>query len=152
MRRGFHMTNRCILCVSVAESVNHLLHCEPCFLAWASFIFRFRPLQVQPPSIEALIVSQDRERVDDLSGRGKVLWFGVLTVVCWVIWREPRKHGYFKKVGKHGHSSDTSTWVSPACQRIKIYIYCFWTRLGHIRILLSNGNQGFFGKMIRKMV
>jgi hypothetical protein len=84
-RRGMVVVNRCWLCESDGESVDHLLlHCEAARALWNAFFVRFGLYWVMPCSVKELLASWWS------SGRSRstVVWKMVPLCIMWCIWSE----------------------------------------------------------------
>jgi hypothetical protein len=84
-RRGMVVVNRCWLCKTEGESVDHLLlYCVAASALWSAFFARFDLCLVMPRSIKELFVSWW------LGGRTRsaVVWKMVPHCSMWCIWRE----------------------------------------------------------------
>jgi hypothetical protein len=79
------MVNKCWLCESEEESVDHLLlHCGAASALWNAFFARFGLSWVMPSSVKELYASW-------WSGgcsRSAVVWKMVPLCIMWCIWRE----------------------------------------------------------------
>jgi hypothetical protein len=84
-RRGMVVVNRCWLCESDGESVDHLLlHCGAARTLWNSFFTRFGLCWVMPSTIKDLYASWwTGGRV-----RSAVVWKMVPLCIMWCVWRE----------------------------------------------------------------
>lgn len=83
------MANRRCLCHKEAETIDHLfLLCDIPQILWYFLLHRFQRPWVMPPSVKMIIDVWSQESVGDLSGRGKLLWLSVPSIVSWIIWRE----------------------------------------------------------------
>jgi hypothetical protein len=84
-QRGMIMVNRCWLCESNGEFVDHLLlHCEVANALWNVIFSRFGVCWVMPGSVRELFASWwsgDRSR-------SAVVWKMVPLCLMWCIWRE----------------------------------------------------------------
>jgi hypothetical protein len=84
-RRGMVVVNRCWLCESDGESVDHLLlHCGTARALWNAFFDRFGLCWVMPCSVKELLASwwsSDRSR-------SAVVWKMVPLCIMWCIWSE----------------------------------------------------------------
>jgi hypothetical protein len=84
-RRGMVVVNRCWLCESDEESVDHLLlHCGAARALWNAFFDRFGLCWVMPCSVNELLASWWS------SGRSRsaVIWKMVPHCIMWCIWSE----------------------------------------------------------------
>jgi hypothetical protein len=84
-RRGLVVVNRCWLCESDGESVDHLLlHCGVARALWNAFFDRFGLCWVMPGSVKELLTSWWS------SGRSRsaVVWKMVPLCIMWCIWSE----------------------------------------------------------------
>jgi hypothetical protein len=84
-RRGLVLVNRCWLCESDGESVDHLLlHCGVARALWNAFFDRFGLCWVMPGSVKELLASWWS------SGRSRsaVVWKMVPLCIMWCIWSE----------------------------------------------------------------
>lgn len=87
--RGWHLVNRCSLCLSNEETASHLfLHCEVAHKVWCYFRSRFNQPWVKPKSMDGLLFAWCPDSDPDLSKGGKLLLFCIPTIVCWMLWRK----------------------------------------------------------------
>jgi hypothetical protein len=84
-RRGMIVVNRCYLCKSDGESVDHLLlHCEVANALWNAILSRLGLCWVMPNSVRKLLACW-------CSGgrtRSAVAWKMIPLCLMWCIWRE----------------------------------------------------------------
>jgi hypothetical protein len=84
-RRGLVVVNRCWLCESDVESVDHLLlHCAVARDLWIAFFARFGLCWVMPRSVKELLASWWTAG----RTRSAVVWKMVPHCILWCIWRE----------------------------------------------------------------
>jgi hypothetical protein len=84
-RRGLVVVNRCWLCESDVESVDHLLlHCAAARDLWIAFFARFGLCWVMPRSVKELLASWWTAG----RTRSAVVWKMVPHCILWCIWRE----------------------------------------------------------------
>jgi hypothetical protein len=84
-RRGLVVVNRCWLCETEGESVDHLLlHCAAARDLWNAFFARFGLCWVMPRSVKELLASWWTAGCM----RSTVVWKMVPHCILWCIWRE----------------------------------------------------------------
>jgi hypothetical protein len=84
-RRGLVVVNRCWLCESDGESVDHLLlHCGAARALWNAFFIRFGLCWVMPGSVKELLASW----WSCGRSRSAVVWKMVSLCIMWCIWSE----------------------------------------------------------------
>jgi hypothetical protein len=95
-RRGLVVVNRCWLCESDVESVDHLLlHCAVARDLWTTFFARFGLCWVMPRSVKELLASWWTAG----RTRSAVVWKMVPHCILWCIWRE-RNNRCFEGVSR----------------------------------------------------
>jgi hypothetical protein len=95
-RRGLVVVNRCWLCESDVESVDHLLlHCAVARDLWITFFARFGLCWVMPRSVKELLASWWTAG----RTRSAVVWKMVPHCILWCIWRE-RNNRCFEGVSR----------------------------------------------------
>jgi hypothetical protein len=84
-RRGLVVVNRCWLCETEGESVDHLLlHCAAARGLWSAFFARFGLCWVMPRSVQEFLASWwTRGR-----SSSAIVWKMVPHCILWCIWRE----------------------------------------------------------------
>jgi hypothetical protein len=84
-RMGMVVVNRCWLCETEGESVDHLLlHCATSSVLWNAFFARFGLCWVMPRSVKESFASWWTGG----HSRNAVVWKMVSHYIMWCIWRE----------------------------------------------------------------
>jgi hypothetical protein len=87
-KRNLILINRCCLCKSDEENVNHLfLHCEIAHSLWYAMFNRFGLSWVMPSKVAGLFASW----WSGGQSRSVVVWMMVLLCIMWCLWLERNK-------------------------------------------------------------
>jgi hypothetical protein len=130
-RRGLVVVNRCWLCETEGESVDHLLlHCVTASALWNAFFARFGLCWVMPRTVKELIAcwwSGSRTR-------SAVVWKMVPHCILWCIWRE-RNNRCFEDLASSPEEllhyflfslySWTMGWLAPRCISFSVFLSYF---------------------------
>ncbi|OVA17172.1 Reverse transcriptase zinc-binding domain [Macleaya cordata] len=85
-KKGMIIVNRCYLCRSDGESVNHmLLHCPFTREIWTSFLVEFGISWAFQKEVKYVFAEGVTKC---FSEKGSVLWRLLPFAVCWIVWRE----------------------------------------------------------------
>jgi hypothetical protein len=118
-RRGLVVVNRCWLCESDVESVDHLLlHCAVARDLWIAFFARFGLCWVMPRSVKELLASWWTAG----RTRSAMVWKMIPHCILWCIWRE-RNNRCFEGLSRTREEllhfflvtlfSWTTSWLAP---------------------------------------
>jgi hypothetical protein len=92
------VVNRCWLCESDGESVDHLfLHCGAARTLWNSFFTRFGLYWVMPNTIKDLYASWWTGG----HARSAIVWKMIPLCIMWCIWRERNDRCFEDKLRTH---------------------------------------------------
>ena len=91
-KRGFSLANRCYLCLTEEESIDHIfLHCALAISLWSLLFSLFGVSWVLPSSVrEALLgwfgpcVGKERKKV----------WFSAPLCLFWIVWKERNSRAF----------------------------------------------------------
>ena len=85
-RRGFYLANRCYLCLSEEESIDHiLLHYVLAKSLWSLLFFLFGVSWVLPSSVRETLLGW----LEPCVGKErKKVWFSTLLCFFWIVWKD----------------------------------------------------------------
>ena len=92
MRRGWVLVNRCCMCETAGESVNHLLvHCSVAAQLWSIVLSIFGMSRVQSRTVVSVLQSWSGGRVGK---RRRKVWFFAPHCLMWLIWLERNRRTF----------------------------------------------------------
>ena len=85
-KRGWQIPNRCYLCGSDEENVNHLLiHCTVASVLWGMVLSLVGAQWVFPETVKEVIISWKSSFV---SKKRKRIWRSISLFIFWTVWKE----------------------------------------------------------------
>ena len=85
-KRGWQIPNRCYLCGSEEENVNHLfIHCTVASVLWGMVLSLFGAQWVFPETVKEVIISWKGSFVGK---KRKRIWRSILLFIFWTVWKE----------------------------------------------------------------
>ena len=84
-KRGWQLLNRCFLCGSKDENVNHLLiHCTVAKVLWEIVFGLFSAQWVFPETVKEVLLSSG----SFVGKKRKKIWRSILLFISWTVWKE----------------------------------------------------------------
>ena len=88
-KRGWQLPNRCYLCGSEKENVNHLLiHCTVARVLWEIVLGLFGAQWVFPETVKEVVLSWKGSFVGK---KRKKIWRSIPLFIFWTVWKERNK-------------------------------------------------------------